>query len=303
MDLSADRVVVQSYSDVELDVEVLDELGRRFANVSSLKFGWVIGPSELGELGSKDGVFVRREVQVESGIEVANGSYQVVVPKSQTGVLEVAASILGYKKEVLRAYKISPEWPEFTTEEDRGKDLGAIKTTIRLYLVDDAVVVPNTTSIYNHPDNKNLLSVKQGSGYYRLALTSQTIAEVRYIEANRQLEIVPLNEGELVVSLIDLCLVSRPAQITVKVVSVAAIRLEMDDKIEIGRSVPVAVRLFDASDNPIVVPDLRMIKLQPALDAPLITLRHDEAAQVSSGEVRFVATGNRCVRVSLSKKC
>lgn len=292
MDLSADRVVVQSYSDVELDVEVLDHLGRPFANVSSLRFGWTIGPSELGALGTSDGVFVRTGA-VEGGVEVANGSYQVVVPKSQTGVLEVTATILGYKKEVLKAGKISPEWPEFASEEDRGREVGPIKTAIRLYLVDDAVVAPNATSVYNHPANKRQLAVRQGSGHYRLALTSQTVAEVRYVESTRRLEIVPLAEGELVVSLIDLCLVSPPATIAVRVVSVAAIRPEMDDKIEIGRSVPVAVRLFDGLGDLVAVPDPDMVKLEPTLDAPLIRLRRDDGAAAGPGEVRFVASGER----------
>lgn len=75
MDLSADRVVVNSNEDVELEVAVRDELGRKFLNVSSLKFEWGSKPEDLATLASSDGTFER--FTTKGSIVFGNGSYQV----------------------------------------------------------------------------------------------------------------------------------------------------------------------------------------------------------------------------------
>lgn len=59
MDLSAERVVVQSYNDIELDVTVYDDAGRKFFNASSLEFMWDLQLAHLGDLHLPNGVFSR----------------------------------------------------------------------------------------------------------------------------------------------------------------------------------------------------------------------------------------------------
>lgn len=85
MDLSGKHdVMAHSHSEViEIGVSVFDEEGRSFSNFSSLRFAWTVSPSELGELGSQDGVFMREN------LDIGNRSYQTVTLKGQTGVLEV----------------------------------------------------------------------------------------------------------------------------------------------------------------------------------------------------------------------
>lgn len=191
--------------------------------------------------------------------------------------------------EVLKSLKISAEWPEFTSKEDREKGPPVIKCSIRLYLVDDVEVTPNSASVYNHPSNKELISVKQGSGYYRVGLNTKTVADVRYVELTRQVEILPLLEGELVITLEDLCLASRPTQINVRVVSVASLHVDMDDKVEITKSIPVVVRLYDERHELINVPDMDMVHLEITVEDPLINLRLMESENL--GEIHFTATG------------
>lgn len=53
MDLGSDKLVVHSSNDIELNVIVLDDQGRRFQNISSLKLAWTMNQNGLVEMISK----------------------------------------------------------------------------------------------------------------------------------------------------------------------------------------------------------------------------------------------------------
>lgn len=154
MDLGADKVVVQSNKPIELNVNVLDEAGRRFLNVSSLNFKWQISPSEMGYVHNKDSVF-ERIFTLYGGLIFGNESYQVVTVNGTGDSLEVTATVMSYKKDVLKKLSITPEWPEFMSDDEKGKELPDITRTLKLVLVDDTLVKTSELTLYNHPSKFN----------------------------------------------------------------------------------------------------------------------------------------------------
>lgn len=290
---------MESNRDVELDVTIRDENGLRFLNISSLRFEWSLTPESMGKIELTDRVISRDKFL--GSLNYGDRSYQVVTPKAGVTLLNVHAKIIGYVSDVLRVHKIKAEFPPFLDDkEPEAADLPPLTTTISLYLVDDTVVTPNEVSLYNHPNNKIVLPIKQGSGYYKLVLSSDFIADVKYLSNTKEVEITPQNDGDLRIHLVDLCLETKPAVIAVQVVSVHIIRVEMSDKVEINKCIPCVVRLYDENDNLLTLPDLDMIQLRADTEASIADLRRmkpEQDSQWGDGEVHYIITGNVIIRL------
>lgn len=292
MDLSSGNVVVQSTKNIDLDVAIYDDCGNKFLNISSFNFDWVVKPSNGADFLSKNGVFPKNITIGSASIALKN--YQSLQPNIEVGNLEVNVTVTGYKLNVLKAYDITPESPPFKTEEDGDIELAPIAASLDLYLVNNTVISPNTVTLFNHPGNKQIVTVQQGSGYFELALSADDIATVKYTESSKEIDIIPIRSGELTVQVIDLCLVSRPATLVVNVVSVGIIRVEMTDKVEITKCIPCIVRLYDENDNLMVIPDPNMIDLRPVFQnniANIIRAEVDPAKPWGIGEIHYVITG------------
>lgn len=292
MDLGSGSVVVQSTKNIDLDVIIYDDCGNKFLNISSLNFEWLASPSSSADFLSKNSIFPKNITIGNIPISLKN--YQSLQPNIEIGALNVNATITGYKSNVLKAYGITPESPPFKTEEDLDTELAPLTASLELYLVDNTIISPNMVTLFNHPGNKQIVSVKQGSGYFELALSADDIASVKYMGSSKEIEIIPIKSGELTVQVIDLCLVSRPATLVVNVVSVGIIRVEMADKVEIGKCIPCVVRLYDENDNLMVIPDPNMIDLRPEFENSITNIYRAEANPAKPwgvGEIHYVITG------------
>ncbi|KAJ8985935.1 hypothetical protein NQ317_010692 [Molorchus minor] len=292
MDLSSGNVVIQSTKNIDLDVAVFDDCGTRFLNISSLELEWVLKPFGSGTLLNKNSVFTRT-LSIGT-VPITFKSYQTLQPSVDVGDLEVNVTVNGYITKILKKHGVTPEYPPFVTEEDGNGDFPPIRATLALYLVDNTVITPNVLTIFNHPGNKEIVSVRQGSGYFELALSSDDLATVRYTESSKEIEIAPLKSGELTVQVVDLCLLSRPATLLISIVSVGIIRVEMPDKVEIGRCIPAVVRLYDENDNLMSIPDPSMIDLRPEFENKIANIQRMEQTSTDPwgvGEVHYTITG------------
>lgn len=290
MDLTSGNVVVQSTKNINLDVILYDDCGAKFLNISSLNFEWSVAPPGSADLLNKNGVFPKNITIGNVPISLKN--YQVVQPNVQVGGLSVNVTVTGYKMGVMKSYGIVPEYPPFRSQEERKTDLPPVTASLELYLVDNTVLTPSMVTLFNHPGNRQTVSVQQGSGYFELALSADDIATVKYTESSKEIEIIPIRSGELTVQVIDLCLVSRPATLVVNVVSVGIIRVEMADKVEIGKCLPCIVRLFDENDNLMIIPDPNMIDLRPEFENSIANIHRAEKSDAwGVGEIHYTVTG------------
>ncbi|CAH1116509.1 unnamed protein product [Phaedon cochleariae] len=291
MDLSSGNVIVQSTRNIDIDVTVYDDSGNRFLNFTSLNLDWRITPAGSGVLLNKDGVFPKN--LTVGDVPVGHRFTQVVEPSLDKGSLVINVTVKGYKERLLKSYYIVHEQPEFMSEEDHD-ELPPISASLSLYLVEDTIISPNLVTIFNHPGNKISVPVKQGSGYFEIALSADEVALIKYIETSHEIEIIPVRSGELTVQLIDLCLVSRPATLIINVVSVGIIRVEMPDKVEIGKCIPAIVRLYDENDNLMDIPEPGMIDLRPEMENKIGNIQraeNDPTKPWGVGEIHYIITG------------
>ncbi|XP_076259039.1 nucleoporin 210 [Rhynchophorus ferrugineus] len=292
MDLSSGNVVVQSTKIIDIDVILYDDCGNKFLNFSSLNLDWKLAPFEAGILLSKDGVFPKNTTV--GTVPIADRSFQSFMPHIDVGPVIINVTVIGYNKAILNKNKIKPEWPEFVGPEDKDAELQPIKASLALYLVEDTALAETSISIYNHPGNKKRVSILQGSGYFEIALSSEDIVDVKYLESTKELEITPYKSGEVIIQLLDLCLLSKPATLTVNVVSVGIIRVEMADKVEISKCIPCAVKLYDENDNLMDIPDINMVDLRPQFEDKIANIQRAEENPKDPwgiGEVRYIVTG------------
>ncbi|KAL1512846.1 hypothetical protein ABEB36_002363 [Hypothenemus hampei] len=292
MDLSSGNVVIQSTGVIDIDVVVWDDCGNRMLNYSSLNLDWRVSPFEAGILLSKDGVFPRN---VSLGtVSIADKSYQSFMPHIDVGPLEINVTVLGYNKAILNKNNIKSEWPEFLGPEDKDTELPPIKASLALYLVEDTTLSDTSVVLFNHPGNKKVVNVLQGSGFFEIALSFDDVVDVIYLENSKQLEITPLKSGEVIIQLIDLCLMSKPASLRVTVVSVGIVRVEMADKVEINKCIPCNVRLYDENDNLMDIPDLNMVDVRPEFEDNIVNIQRAEQDPKNPwgiGEIRYIVTG------------
>jgi len=293
LNLNSEKLVTPNYKQVELLVMVKDEHGHVFDNITSLYFDWKLSHPSLGTVQEKGTVLA--ESSQEKDIIVPHKYYQVLKPKARSGVLEITVAVVAYQTHMLALMDIVPEDPPFGIANERGYIVTPeIVATLSLILVNDTVITPNRTSVFNHPRNKVNLQVNQGSGYYEFVLSSEEIADVNYLESIRILEVIPKTDGLLKLALIDLCLVSKPAIAEIQVLGVGSIRVEVPDRVERGQCISAIVRLYDTTDNPLPVPNSEFLDLRPVPDSGIISVKvqqQDKKAPLPLGEIRYIVTG------------
>ncbi|GFG29271.1 hypothetical protein Cfor_07948 [Coptotermes formosanus] len=291
--LNLEKLVTQSYKPVELLVTVKDEDGRAFDNITSLFFDWKLSHPSLGTIQEKGRVLA--ENVKEKDITVPHKYYQVLKPKSRTGVLEVTVAVVAYQMHMLALMDIAPEDPPFGITNERGYVITPeIVATLSLILVNDTTITPNHTSVFNHPRNIVNLQVNQGSGYYEYLLSSEEIADIKYLESTRVLEVIPKLDGLLKLALVDMCLVSKPAIAEIQVLGVGSIKVDVPERVEQGQYVSAIVRLYDTLDNLLPVPSTEFLDLRPVPDSGIIGVKlqpHDKKASLALGEIRYTVTG------------
>ncbi|KAJ4448520.1 hypothetical protein ANN_10538, partial [Periplaneta americana] len=292
LNLNSGKLVVQNYKELELLVVVKDEHGRVFDNVTSLYFDWKLSHSTLGTLVEKGSV-ISKAIQEEE-IILPNKNYQVLKPTARTGVLDVSVTVVAYHSEKLEKMGIFHEDPPFGITNERGYVVTPeILASLSLILVNDTVITPNQTTVFNHARNKVNLQVNQGSGYYEFILSSEEIADINYVESTKVLEVIPKIDGLLKIALVDLCLVSKPAIAEVQVLGVGSIKVEVPERVERGQCVSAIVRLYDTMDNLLPVPSAEFLDLRPKPDSGIIGIKmqQDKKSSLPLGEIRYIVTG------------
>lgn len=256
---NADKIIAHSGKQLKISVVVKDEDGRRFDNVTSLSIEWHLEPSDGGFVEAPSRTI--EKTYTDMNVILPKSHYQSVVFKKYHGTLTVSATVTGYQKYILNRLKISPEWPPFPIENKKGRlETSLIEASVEATLVNDTVVHPDKLMILNDPTSISYLQVSQGSGYYEFGLSSDEIADIRYMDATRTVSVIPRRPGVLRMTLEDLCLPSKPAEVHVEVQQLAVIEVDTVTKIERGKSVTAALRLYDTNGHLVRLPS------QSALD-------------------------------------
>uniref|UniRef100_A0A7N5KSN5 Nucleoporin 210 like n=1 Tax=Ailuropoda melanoleuca TaxID=9646 RepID=A0A7N5KSN5_AILME len=171
---------------------------------------------------------------------------------------------------------------------------------VELLLVDDVTILPENATIYNHPDVKEIFNLVEGSGYFLVNSSEQDIVTITYMEAESSIQLVPVHPGFLTLEVYDLCLAFLgPAVAYLRVSDIQELELDLIDKVEIGKTVLVTVRVLGSSKRPFRNKYFRNMELKLQLASAIVTLtlmeEQDEYSEsyilraVSIGQTTLVA--------------
>ncbi len=84
-----------------------------------------------------------------------------------------------------------------------------MKGELKLNLVEDASVDPSSVGVFNHRDSREFVQVRDGSGYFEVANGNPAVAESSYVPSNQTVKVRPVEDGDVVLTVRDLCLTAQ----------------------------------------------------------------------------------------------
>ncbi|XP_076668038.1 nucleoporin 210 [Andrena cerasifolii] len=278
INLNTERIMAHSDKNLKLITIVKDEEGRTFDNITSLHIEWSLKPSSISSVEMSSGSI--EETFTDMNVILPKNYYQNVVFKKHFGTLTLTATVTGYQKYILSKLKIIPEWPPFAIETERRiYETPLIENSIEIVLVNDTSINPSKLMVLNDPTAKYYLQVSQGSGYYEFLLSTDDIADVRYIESTKAIGITPKKSGILNLALVDLCLPSKPAEAVIEIQQLAVIEIETVNKIEKGKCRMAALKLYDTNGHIIKLPSLNALEFKAEIDNECVEVKQLPASE------------------------
>ncbi|XP_046725797.1 nuclear pore membrane glycoprotein 210 isoform X2 [Silurus meridionalis] len=256
-------VPVSNYRNPELDVAVFDRQGRKFDNFSSLSVTWETSRAALASIESNKPMELYITVESNTEQKKLHGR-QTVFVHHESGVAAITVSALGYQTSHLEKAAVLPGFESLTV----------VSATLDLLLVEDVTVTPQSVSIYNHPDVRAELVLREGSGYFFVNTSIRGIADVVFQESRGIAEVVPAHAGVLQVMVHDLCLTfPAPATATVHVSDILEVYVRVVDKVEIEKSVRAYVRVLDDTKKPFLAKYFSNMNLKLKAASSLVSLQ------------------------------
>ncbi|XP_066264893.1 nuclear pore membrane glycoprotein 210-like [Branchiostoma lanceolatum] len=288
---SGQQIPVHNFKNLDVDVVVTDGNGRHFDNFSSLAIAWETSNQSLADFASS--ITTTREVHGQgkySGHKVLT-SMQTVVPKKKRGVMTITGSIQGYNKHFFQYHGIKI-----------ATDLSPrISSSLDLLLVDDVKLAPDSVSIFNHPSDKVQIDVSGGSGHFHVEPSDSKISQVFYNDKTRKIEVVPVENGALTLTVHDLCLeMPRPARAVIHISGVEVIEVKMVDKVQLYNTIRADVRVLDSSGEPLAATVFPLMNLTPHPATDIISVRPDPQLEADPYTVRYEVKGDALGHTTLS---
>ncbi|XP_059740963.1 nuclear pore membrane glycoprotein 210-like isoform X5 [Bos taurus] len=248
-------IPVSSLRDTVLELAVFDQHRRKFDNFSSLMLEWKSLNETLAHFENYNSV--EMVAKDDGSGQTRLHGHQILKVHQIKGTVLIGVNFVGYSE------KKSP------------KELSNLprSVAVELLLVDDVTVLPENATIYNHPDVKEIFSLVEGSGYFLVNSSEQDIVTITYLEAESSVQLVPLHPGILTLEVYDLCLAFLgPAMAHLTVSDIQELELDLIDKVEIGKTVLVTVRVLGSSKRPFQNKYFRNMELKLQLASAIVTL-------------------------------
>uniref|UniRef100_A0A8C6QND6 Nucleoporin 210-like n=1 Tax=Nannospalax galili TaxID=1026970 RepID=A0A8C6QND6_NANGA len=276
-------IPVSRLRDTVLELAAFDQHGRKFDNFSSLMLEWKSSNETLAHF--EDSMSMEMVAKDDGSGQTQLHGHQVLKVHQMKGTVLIGVNFLGY------------------SEKESSKEISSLPTSaaVELLLVDDVTVLPKNATVYNHPDVKEIFNLVEGSGYFSVHSSEEDIVIITYMEAESTVQIVPVHPGFLTLEVYDLCLAFLgPATAQLRVSDILEVELDLIDKVEIGKTVLVVVRVLGSSKHPFRNKYFRNMDLRLQLASAIVTLRlmedQDEYSEnymlraVTVGETTLVAT-------------
>ncbi|XP_024429067.2 nuclear pore membrane glycoprotein 210-like [Desmodus rotundus] len=282
---SKQLIPVSSLRDTVLELAVFDQHRRKFDNFSSLMLEWKSSNETLAHFENYNSV--EMVAKDDGSGQTRLHGHQILKVHQIKGTVLIRVSFVGYSE------KKSP------------KEISSlpISAAVELLLVDDVTVLPESAMIYNHPDVQEIFSLVEGSGYFLVNSSEQDIATITYMEAESSVQLVPVHSGFLTLEVYDLCLgFLSPAVAHLRVSDIQELELDLIDKVEIGKTVLVTVRVLGSSKCPFQNKYFRNMELQLQLASSIVTLTlMEEQDKYSENYVLQAVTVGQTTLVAIAR--
>ncbi|XP_077585270.1 nuclear pore membrane glycoprotein 210-like isoform X2 [Stigmatopora nigra] len=252
-------VPVSNYRNSILDLEAFDQQGRRFDNFSSLNIVWL---SSKVELASFDPILpMTLQLFEDENKQMKLHGWQTVVVHRQSGIALVTATVQNYHLPHMKAASIYA-----------GNEVFApVSARLELIIIEEVTVFPDTLTLFNHPDVRVNLTLREGSGHFFLNTSIKDIADVVLEDTQRAAQITPIQAGVVQVMVNDLCLaLPSTAKATVHVSDILAVNLSMAEKVEMGNSIKFYVSVLDDNNKPFPASYFQFMKLKVTATSSIV---------------------------------
>ncbi|XP_063002325.1 nuclear pore membrane glycoprotein 210-like [Elgaria multicarinata webbii] len=220
-------VPVSSLRNTVLELALFDQHRRKFDNFSSLILEWTSANETLALFTHPRAV---QMVPKDDGTgQTRLHGHQLLEVHQIKGTVLIAVNFMKY------------------SERGSPKEVSnsPASAAVELLLVEDVTVDPDNVTLYNHPDVKEVFALVEGSGYFLVNSSAEEMVNISYLETESTIQVVPVLPGSLTLEIYDLCLAFLgPATAYLRVSNMYEVEVDLIDKIEIGKSVLVSVRVL-----------------------------------------------------------
>uniref|UniRef100_A0A8C4J8N3 Nucleoporin 210 like n=1 Tax=Dromaius novaehollandiae TaxID=8790 RepID=A0A8C4J8N3_DRONO len=277
---SKQLIPISSLRNTVLELAVFDQQQRRFDNFSSLVLEWKSSNETLAHI--PDPIAMKMVAKDGGNGQTRLHGHKLLEVHQIKGTVQIGVSFVKY------AAGGSP------------KEVSnlLISASVEFLLVEDVTVVPDNVTIYDHPAVKELFGLVEGSGYFLVNSSRDEIVNVTYLEAESAIEVIPLMPGFLSLEIYDLCLeFLGPVTAYLRVSDMYELEVDLIDKLEIGKSLLVTVRVLGFQQLPFQSKYFKYMKLKLQAASPIVTLvQMEEVGEYSEVYMlRAVAVGQTTV--------
>uniref|UniRef100_A0A8B9PCL5 Nucleoporin 210 like n=1 Tax=Apteryx owenii TaxID=8824 RepID=A0A8B9PCL5_APTOW len=277
---SKQLIPISSLRNTVLELAVFDQEQRKFDNFSSLVLEWKSSNETLAHIPDPT---TMKMVAKDGGTgQTRLHGHQLLEVHQIKGTVQIGVSFVKY------------------AARDSPKEVSnlLISASVDFLLVEDVTVVPDNVTIYDHPAVKELFDLVEGSGYFLVNSSQDGIVNMTYLEAESAIEVIPLMPGFLSLEIYDLCLeFLGPVTAYLRVSDVYELEVDLIDKLEIGKSLLVTVRVLGFQRLPFQSKYFKYMKLKLQAASPIVTLvQMEEVGEYSEVYMlRAVAVGQTTV--------
>ncbi|XP_071543821.1 nuclear pore membrane glycoprotein 210 [Panulirus ornatus] len=249
--------VAPCYKPLQMEVIVTDSENRKFDNISSLVLKWSVSNEALAVVPDEPSSLT--QITTSHGFVLPMKTHQVLNPVGEVGEVLVGVKLMGFNKMV--------------SEVAGQQTVHLLSASLLLNLVQDVVLEPSSAILYQHKDNKLDLTLAGGSGFFELQTAESDIASLVYLDKDRMVTVYPLLDGELTVTVLDLCLEAEsPGTSHIRIASIDSLDLLIVDRVELGGTLEAEVVAKDSSGHPL--PAHNLMNLTPHPQANFISARY-----------------------------
>lgn len=132
--------------------------------------------------------------------------------------------------------------------------------SVTLLLRNSPTPSPSSLLLFNHPENHALITIQHGSRHFQVSPISRVYppAEIHYSPETQTINVVPFNEGKMLITIHDLCLdTGGVVTVAVAVGSVYKLEVAVADKVQVKNSTLACVQVLDMDGEPFLVSQLK----------------------------------------------